>query len=99
MQNQKPREGEEDPVLVEEIRVARQNIGKYTRKISHEYEEECAVRMEENRQALISLLNVVNQMRYKDIRHKIIYQHYYLILFIYLYVNILYKHIFNKYKH
>ena len=27
----KPKEGEEDPVLVEEIEKARQNLGKYTR--------------------------------------------------------------------
>jgi hypothetical protein len=60
LQNKKPREGEEDPELVEEIRVARQNLGRYTRKISQEYEEESAVRMEDLRQSLISLLNVVS---------------------------------------
>ena len=60
LQNKKPREGEEDPELVEEIKVARENLGRYTRKISQEYEEESAVRMEDLRQSLISLLNVVN---------------------------------------
>ena len=45
--------------MVEEIKIARQNLGRYTRKISQEYEEEDAVRMEDLRQSLISLLNVV----------------------------------------
>ena len=50
--------------MVEEIKIARENLGRYTRKISQEYEEEDAVRMEDLRQSLISLLNVVrNKMQ------------------------------------
>ena len=48
--------------MVEEIKIARQNLGRYTRKISQEYEEEDAVRMEDLRQSLISLLNVVRNL-------------------------------------
>lgn len=55
----KPKEGEEDPVLVEEIRKARENVGMYTRKTSLEFEETSPIRYEENRIQLITLLNQV----------------------------------------
>ena len=45
----KPKEGEEDPVLVEEIRKARENVGMYTRKTSFEYEELDPIRFEKHK--------------------------------------------------
>ena len=55
----KPKEGEEDPVLVEEIRKARENVGMYTRKTSLEYEENNLIRFENHKAQLIMLLNQV----------------------------------------
>ena len=70
MQHKKPREGEEDPELVEEIKIARENLGRYTRKISQEYEEESAIRMEDLRQSLISLLNVVSRIQVTRLEYR-----------------------------
>ena len=48
----KPKEGEEDPVLVEEIRKARENVGMYTRKTSLEYDETNPIRFELHKNGL-----------------------------------------------
>ena len=55
----KPKEGEEDPVLVEEIRKARENVGMYTRKTSLEYEETDPIRFETHKSQLVTLLTQV----------------------------------------
>ena len=55
----KPKEGEEDPVLVEEIRKARENVGMYTRKTSFEYEELDPIRFEKHKTFLVQLLTKV----------------------------------------
>ena len=57
----KPKEGEEDPVLVEEIRKARENVGMYTRKTSFEYEELDPIRFEKHKTFLVQLLTKVQQ--------------------------------------
>jgi hypothetical protein len=57
----KPKEGEEDPVLVEEIKKARENVGMYTRKTSLEYEETDPIRFEGHKSHLIRLLHQVFQ--------------------------------------
>ena len=56
----KPKEGEEDPVLVEEIRKARDNVGMYTRKTSLEYEETSPIRFGNHKSQLIMLLHQVS---------------------------------------
>ena len=58
----KPKEGEEDPVLVEEIRQARENVGMYTRKNGLEYEELSPIRFENHRKELIMLLHQVKNI-------------------------------------
>ena len=58
----KPKEGEEDPVLVEEIRKARENVGMYTRKTSLEYEETNPIRFENHKSELVMLLNQVRAL-------------------------------------
>ena len=55
----KPKEGEEDPVLVEEIRKARENVGMYTRKTSIEYDETTPIRFNHHKSQLIMLLQQV----------------------------------------
>ena len=55
----KPKEGEEDPVLVEEIRRARENVGMYTRKTSLEYDETNPIRFEKHKRELVQLLTQV----------------------------------------
>ena len=55
----KPKEGEEDPILVEEIRKARENVGMYTRKTSLEYEETDLIRFESHKSHLVLLLTQV----------------------------------------
>lgn len=64
----KPKEGEEDPVLVEEIRKARENVGMYTRKTSLEFEESSPIRYEEHRIQLITLLNQVCVFKFPAFR-------------------------------
>ena len=56
----KPKEGEEDPVLVEEIRKARENVGMYTRKTSIEYDETTPIRFNHHKSQLIMLLQQVS---------------------------------------
>jgi hypothetical protein len=55
--------GENDPdqflVLLEEIRAARENMGKYTRKTSHEYEDSTIVKTRDYRDSLIRLMQEV----------------------------------------
>ena len=57
----KPKEGEEDPVLVEEIRKARENVGMYTRKTSIEYDETTPIRFNHHKSQLIMLLQQVRE--------------------------------------
>ena len=57
----KPKEGEEDPILVEEIRKARENVGMYTRKTSLEYEETDLIRFESHKSHLVLLLTQVRK--------------------------------------
>ena len=66
----KPKEGEEDPVLVEEIRKARENVGMYTRKTSIEYEELDPIRFNNHKSQLIMLLQQVIEecIRFKALR-------------------------------
>ena len=59
----KPKEGEEDPVLVEEIRKARENVGMYTRKTSFEYEELDPIRFEKHKTFLVQLLTKVQKIQ------------------------------------
>ncbi len=59
----RPADGEEDPELLEEIAVARQGLGVYTRKTSADFEDEAPARAEEQRTRLIQLLaNVIKLM-------------------------------------
>jgi hypothetical protein len=55
--------GEIDPdrflVLLEEIRAARENMGKYTRKTSQEYEDSTIVKTRDYRDSLIRLMQEV----------------------------------------
>ena len=48
-----------DPVLLEEIRVARENMGKYTRKTSNEYEDPNIVKTRDYKTALVKLMQEV----------------------------------------
>ena len=57
----KPKEGEEDPILVEEIRKARENVGMYTRKTSIEYDETNPIRFTNHKSQLIMLLQQVRE--------------------------------------
>ena len=60
----KPKEGEEDPILVEEIRKARENVGMYTRKTSLEYEETDLIRFESHKSHLVLLLTQVRKCQF-----------------------------------
>ena len=60
----KPKEGEEDPILVEEIRKARENVGMYTRKTSLEYEETDPIRFESHKSHLVLLLTQVRKCQF-----------------------------------
>ena len=67
----KPKEGEEDPVLVEEIRKARENVGMYTRKTSLEYEETDPIRFETHKSQLVTLLTQVSILNIR----KLVFNH------------------------
>ena len=55
------------PVLLEEIRAARENMGKYTRKTSLDYEDSTIVKTRDYRDALIRLMQeVTNPVSYDD---------------------------------
>ena len=59
----KPKEGEEDPTLIEEINQAKKNMGDFKRKTSTDYENEETIKPTEKANTLNNLLKDIHQMK------------------------------------
>ena len=59
----KPKEGEEDPTLIEEINQAKKNMGDFKRKIHPDYESKETIRPTEKAAELNELLGRIHKMK------------------------------------
>ena len=63
LQSRKPKEGEEDPTLIEEINQAKKNMGDFKRKIHPDYESDQTIKPTEKAAELNDLLAKIHQMK------------------------------------
>ena len=63
LKSRKPKEGEEDPTLIEEINQAKKNMGDFKRKIHPDYQSDQTIKPTEKAAELNALLGKIHQMK------------------------------------